>query len=98
MNLTGAGDNSSTNQLKDRGCSGGDSIGLMYRFGKWAYSSVRKMDRRPWTKTFMVHAAPHDHYRFSKKTVEDVFLEDLVNRQVMGILSPPQFIGIGVVE
>jgi SAM-dependent methyltransferase len=47
------------------------------------------------TPTFSVHDAPHDYYRFSRYTFEDVILKDLIEVEIWPVLCPPRIFGRG---
>jgi SAM-dependent methyltransferase len=49
------------------------------------------------TATLRIHNFPGDYYRFSEQAVRDVLLDGLVEREVRGLLSPPRFVGAGIV-
>lgn len=46
--------------------------------------------------TFKYHGAPHDYYRFSRRAVEEVFLEGFTDVSVTPIMIPPRLIGAGI--
>ena len=45
--------------------------------------------------TIGVHNYPGDYYRFSEQAVQEVFLDGCEDCDVMRVLEPPRFIGIG---
>lgn len=48
------------------------------------------------TITLGEHFYPGDFYRFSKFSVEKLFMADLLNIEIYEIMTPPRFIGFGV--
>ncbi len=42
------------------------------------------------------HFYPGDFYRFSKASIEKLFMADLVNVEIYEVMLPPRFIGFGV--
>lgn len=53
-------------------------------------------NRYSYTPTYVVHDAPGDYYRFSKQSVEEVFLKNCIDKEIEEVMMPPRIIGKGV--
>ena len=58
------------------------------------YQDLSRRDA-PVAKTYGIHAAPSDYYRFSPMAMQEVLLKGLHDTEVRDILSPPRLIGRG---
>lgn len=48
------------------------------------------------TVTLGIHNYPGDYYRFSEQAVREVFLAGLTQCEVLRVMHPPRFIGLGI--
>lgn len=60
--------------------------------------TIGRLPSRATTATFPIHNEPGDYYRFSRQTIDEVFLKDTKNRSIIEIMQPPRLIGKGIYE